>query len=105
MTINAFATNHHVALTKVSESLDTTKLTQTSVEGSFLTELTSALDAISQNQINAHNQAKAFEMGESGVSLNEVMVDMQKSVVSLQFGIQVRNKLVAAYQEIMNMNV
>ncbi|WP_276902896.1 flagellar hook-basal body complex protein FliE [Frischella perrara] len=76
-----------------------------SLEGGFLNEFKTALDAISQNQIQAHNQAKAFEMGEPNTSLNEVMVDMQKSVVSLQFGIQVRNKLVAAYQEIMNMNV
>lgn len=76
-----------------------------SLEGGFLNEFKMALDTISQNQIQAHNQAKAFEMGEPNTSLNEVMVDMQKSVVSLQFGIQVRNKLVAAYQEIMNMNV
>lgn len=76
-----------------------------SLEGGFLNEFKTALDTISQNQIQAHNKAKAFEMGEPNTSLNEVMVDMQKSVVSLQFGIQVRNKLVAAYQEIMNMNV
>lgn len=76
-----------------------------SLEGGFLNEFKTALDTISQNQIQAHNQAKSFEMGEPNTSLNEVMVDMQKSVVSLQFGIQVRNKLVAAYQEIMNMNV
>lgn len=79
---------------------------QSSLNGhSFLTELKTALDTISQTQIQAHNQAKAFEMGDPNTSLNEVMVNMQKSSVSLQFGIQVRNKLVAAYQEIMNMNV
>ncbi len=33
-----------------------------------------------------------------GISLNDVMVDLQKSSVSLQMGVQVRNKLVAAYQ-------
>ncbi|MDR2226524.1 MAG: flagellar hook-basal body complex protein FliE, partial [Providencia sp.] len=32
-------------------------------------------------------------------------VDMQKASLSLQMGIQVRNKLVAAYQEIMSMPV
>lgn len=40
-----------------------------------------------------------------GISLNDVMVDLQKSAVSLQLGVQVRNKLVAAYQDIMNMPV
>lgn len=71
----------------------------------FVTELKNALDIISQNQIQAQNQAKALTIGEPNVSLNEVMVNLQKSSVSLQFGIQVRNKLVAAYQEIMNMNL
>ena len=71
----------------------------------FISELKTALDNISQIQIQANNEAKAFEMGDTNISLNEVMVNMQKSSVSLQFGIQVRNKLVAAYQEIMNMNV
>ena len=33
------------------------------------------------------------------------MVDLQKSSVSLQMGIQVRNKLVSAYQDVMNMQV
>ncbi|MDK1009411.1 flagellar hook-basal body complex protein FliE, partial [Cronobacter sakazakii] len=40
-----------------------------------------------------------------GGALNDVMVDLQKSSISLQMGIQVRNKLVAAYQDIMNMQV
>ena len=62
------------------------------------------VDTISQTQIQANNQAKAFEMGEPNVSLNEVMVNLQKSSVSLQFGIQVQSKLVAAYQEVMNIN-
>jgi len=39
------------------------------------------------------------------VSLNDVMVDLQKSSVSMQMGIQVRNKLVSAYQDVMNMQV
>jgi len=34
------------------------------------------------------------------VSLNDVMVDMQKANVGFQFGLPVRNKLVAAYNEI-----
>ncbi|MFN6886260.1 flagellar hook-basal body complex protein FliE, partial [Proteus mirabilis] len=47
----------------------------------------------------------AFTLGTPGVELNDVMVDMQKSSISLQMGVQVRNKLVAAYQEIMSMQV
>ncbi|WP_163454931.1 flagellar hook-basal body complex protein FliE, partial [Escherichia coli] len=46
-----------------------------------------------------------FTLGKSNVSLNDVMVDMQKASLSLQMGIQVRNKLVAAYQEVMSIPV
>jgi len=37
------------------------------------------------------------------VALNDVMVDLQKANVAFQTGVQVRNKLVSAYQEMMSM--
>lgn len=73
--------------------------------GNFANELKVALDKISAVQNSANSQAERFEKMETGVSLNEVMVAQQKSTVALQFGIQVRNKLVSAYKEIMNMTV
>ncbi|CAE1147216.1 flagellar hook-basal body complex protein FliE [Serratia sp. JUb9] len=72
---------------------------------SFAGELKAALGKISDNQQAARKQAQDFERGVPGISLNDVMVDLQKSSVSMQLGIQVRNKLVAAYQDIMNMQV
>lgn len=71
--------------------------------GSFAGELQKSLARISNTQENAYGQAEAFEMGKPGVALNDVMVDMQKANISFQTGLQVRNKMVAAYQEIMNM--
>ncbi|PWC22159.1 flagellar hook-basal body complex protein FliE [Brenneria roseae subsp. roseae] len=73
--------------------------------GGFAAELKSALDKISTQQQTARTQAQDFELGKPGIALNDVMVDLQKSSLSLQMGIQVRNKLVSAYQEIMNMTV
>ena len=64
-----------------------------------------ALDRISDTQTVARTQAEKFTLGEPGVALNDVMTDMQKASVSMQMGIQVRNKLVAAYQEVMSMQV
>ncbi|EOS4848758.1 flagellar hook-basal body complex protein FliE [Escherichia coli] len=55
--------------------------------------------------MSARTQAEKFTLGEPGVALNDVMTDMQKASVSMQMGIQVRNKLVAAYQEVMSMQV
>ena len=64
-----------------------------------------ALDRISDTQTAARTQAEKFTLGEPGVALNDVMTDLQKSSVSLQMGIQVRNKLVSAYQDVMAMQV
>ncbi|ELM8878034.1 flagellar hook-basal body complex protein FliE [Escherichia coli] len=72
---------------------------------SFAGQLHAALDRISDTQTAARTQAEKFTLGEPGVALNDVMTDMQKASVSMQMGIQVRNKLVAAYQEVMSMQV
>ena len=73
--------------------------------GSFADALKSSLDNISSSQTSALNEAHAFEVGAPNVSLNDVMVDMQKANVGFQFGLQVRNKLVSAYNDIMNISV
>ena len=71
--------------------------------GGFAGELKKSLERISNAQEHAYGQAEAFELGKPGVALNDVMVDMQKANIGFQAGLQVRNKVVAAYQEIMNM--
>ena len=57
------------------------------------------LERISNGQQHAAGQAEAFELGKPGVSLNDVMIDLQKANVGFQMGLQVRNRVVAAYQE------
>lgn len=56
-------------------------------------------------QINAWRKAEKFELGVPGIALNDVMVEMQKASLALHLGIQVNNKLINAYQEVMNMAV
>lgn len=73
--------------------------------GSFAGELQRSLARISSVQEHAYGQAEAFELGKPGVALNDVMIDMQKANVSFQTGVQVRNRLTAAYQEMMSMTV
>lgn len=72
--------------------------------GGFAGELQKSLARISSAQESAYSQAEAFEMGKPGVALNDVMVDMQKANIAFQTGLQVRNKVIAAYQDIMNMS-
>jgi flagellar hook-basal body complex protein FliE len=71
--------------------------------GGFAGELRKSLDRISGAQNSASAQAEAFELGKPGIALNDVMVDLQKAGIGFQMGLQVRNKVVAAYQEVMNM--
>ena len=68
------------------------------VQAGFATQLVQAVGKINETRVNATNKVQAFTLGTPGVELNDVMVDMQKSSISLQMGVQVRNKLVAAYQ-------
>ena len=71
--------------------------------GGFAAELKRSIDNISGAQSKAYGQAEDFELGKPGVALNDVMVDLQKANVAFQTGVQVRNRLVSAYQEMMGM--
>ena len=72
-------------------------------QGGFAAELKRSLANINGAQQQAYGQAEAFELGKPGVALNDVMVDLQKANVAFQTGLQVRNRLVTAYQEVMNL--
>ena len=71
----------------------------------FQSALKSSLDQVNQVQLQSQQLAERFAIGDSTVSLSDAMISMQKSSIALQQTVQVRNKLVAAYQEIMNMGV
>ncbi len=72
---------------------------------SFGDMLKGAVNKVNETQMHAGDLARRFEVGEPGVDLPEVMVAVQKASVSFQAMTQVRNKLVQAYQDIMNMPV
>jgi flagellar hook-basal body complex protein FliE len=71
----------------------------------FSQALKAAIDQVSQAQAQALQMTKDFAGGQSSVSLQDVMVNLQKANLSFQQMVQVRNKLVSAYQDIMNMQV
>ncbi|MGB3289196.1 MAG: flagellar hook-basal body complex protein FliE [Burkholderiaceae bacterium] len=73
--------------------------------GGFAAELSRSLERVSTLQNDSAAQARAFQMGAPDVSLNDVMIDMQKASIAFQATVQVRNRLVAAYQEIASMPV
>lgn len=65
----------------------------------------SAIDSVNATQQQASSMATSFEQGDPRVSLAQVMVASQKASVSFQALTQVRNRLVDAYKDIMNMPV
>lgn len=67
--------------------------------------LQSALEQVSAAQKDAQQMAQEFSSGDPNVNLQDVMVNLQKANLSFQQMVQVRNKLVSAYQDIMNMPV
>ncbi len=71
----------------------------------FNEKLKAAVDQVNNAQQVADKLTMQFVSGESNVDLHEVMISLQKANVSFQSMVQVRNKLVTAYQEIMNMQV
>ncbi|NIA53649.1 flagellar hook-basal body complex protein FliE [Massilia sp. TW-1] len=78
-------------------------------ESSSKVSFSDALKGALQNVSNAQNQAddmgKKFAAGDDSVSLSDTMIAMQKASISFQATVQVRNKLVSAYHDIMNMQV
>lgn len=71
----------------------------------FAVALKSAIDEVSQAQQSAQQMTQDFASGSSNVNLQDVMVNLQKANISFQQMVQVRNKLVTAYHDIMNMQV
>lgn len=74
-------------------------------QSDFADLLKQSVDKVNDTQMDAKKMAEAFQLGDPNVQLSEVMVASQKASVSFQAMLQVRNKLINAYQEIMNMQV
>jgi flagellar hook-basal body complex protein FliE len=67
--------------------------------------LKNTLDQVNQAQVDAQRLAKDFSAGSGSASLQDVMMSLQKANLSFQQMVQVRNRLVSAYHDIMNMQV
>lgn len=71
----------------------------------FSAMLKGAVSEVNASQARSEALAREFQLGNPKVSLEETMVAMQKSSLSFEFLAQVRNKVLTAYREIMNMQV
>jgi flagellar hook-basal body complex protein FliE len=74
-------------------------------ENDFATLLKNSLDGVNNSQLEAKRLARDFELGAPNANLSDVMISMQKANLSFQQMVQVRNRLVSAYHEVMGMQV
>ena len=71
----------------------------------FQSILKEAVRGVSDAQNTAQTKAQAYQLGDDKVSLEDVMISLQKANLAMQGMVQVRNRLVEAYREVMNMQV
>lgn len=74
-------------------------------KASFTTAMAQALRAVSDAQVDATHMQEEFSMDNPTVSLEQTMVAMNKSQIGFTAALTVRNRLVQAYTDIMNMQV
>jgi flagellar hook-basal body complex protein FliE len=72
---------------------------------SFQETMAQALQSVSRAQNEAATLQRELQLDNPGVSLEQTMVAMQKAQLGFQAALQVRNRLVQAYTDIMNMQV
>ena len=71
----------------------------------FAKVLKNSIDSVNVRQVEATSLQRDFELGVPNTNLTDVMISMQKANLSFQQMVQVRNRLVSAYHDIMNMQV
>jgi len=81
------------------------KAAPVSAQPDFSAVLKHSISAVGRSQMEAGNMAASFERGDAGADLGRTMIAIQKADLSLRTMVEVRNKLVDAYKDIMNMPV
>ena len=102
MAIDAIAAK---VITGVDSSLSSSAPAAASAEDSanFGDALTRLVGAVEQSHAGANGAVNGMMNGR--VDVHDAMIALQRADLTLQFGVQVRNKLVNAYQDIMRMPV
>ena len=90
---------HNKVLEKASETLD-----QSNQNIGFSDRMQNALTEVADAQKKAADSMKAFDLGVE-TDLSKVMVDQQVSSLGFQLTLNIRNKMLSAYKDIMNMPV
>lgn len=103
--IEAMVAQLKAAAAKPTAELNPLQAEKSAKPVDFSQVLKSSLDGVNNAQSKADVLGQRFSLGDDTVNLSDVMISMQKASVAFQATVQVRNKFVSAYQEIMNMQV
>lgn len=95
MRINSFTPNEEV----FAQSFGVDKSKETKGNGGFSEILKSGLDKVNEKALQSENATEMLVKGED-IEIHEVMLAAEEAKIALNFAVEVRNKLVEAYQEI-----
>ena len=98
--MNKITNNSPVWMSRANNQLTTPK----AAHDQFSSYLKNALNEVNKAQLQS-NEATVRLVNNDGIELHEVLITQQKASVMLQTTLEVRNKAVEAYQEIMRMQV
>jgi flagellar hook-basal body complex protein FliE len=87
----------------INSDVGTQRVDQTNRSG-FGDYIQTAVEAVNETQMNAAEMRDAYERGED-VPLTDVVLSMQKSSLAFEATLQVRNKLLKAYNDVSSMPV
>lgn len=99
MKINSFVPD-----SKIFDSIKFSDASEENKQVSFIDTLMEKLNEVNDKQINAEDVTEQFVKGEGG-DIHEVMLSTEEAKMSLELAVQIRNKIVEAYQEINRMQL
>ena len=77
-----------------------TKDTGKNEQGSFLDMLKSKMDDVNNLQVASESNTEGFIKGDANINIDQVMLSGEEAKQSLQLAIEVRNKIIDAFQEL-----
>lgn len=103
MNINAVNSSAQISSLDSSSGISAGKFAAGSGDG-FGSMIKSAIESLDGTQKSAEAEISRAVTGES-TDLHRTIIELQSADLKFQFGLQVRNKLIGAYEEIMRMQV
>ena len=101
------AINQVLAQMRAMQALANPQATPEAVQGqgNFSNLMQDSIKEVNAAMQESRAMTTRFEMGDPSVSLAEVMVNSQKAGLQFQAVAEIRNRVLSAYQEVMNMPV